>query len=232
MILQVGLENNYENRSLAWALDYPRCFSYGADRAEALIRLPQAFVAHKEWVARHQQPSWLDSVKDFDVRLVEAWTVYSIGEDYELKEDGYEVNAWFRHDWKPLTGAEIQQDLAMLAWSRADLLELVQPLSDEILDRRYEGERWSIRGILAHIANAEQWYLHRLGLTNLTHNQLPANVWERLEVVRRLLKDILPGLEGSQQVVGIDGEFWSPRKLARRSLWHEFDHIQHIQKLL
>ncbi len=69
MILQVGLENNYENRSLAWALDYPRCFSYGADRAEALIRLPQAFVAHKEWVARHQQPSWLDSVKDFDVRL-------------------------------------------------------------------------------------------------------------------------------------------------------------------
>jgi hypothetical protein len=33
-------------------------------------------------------------------------------------------------------------------------------------------------------------------------------------------------------VVGQDGELWSPRKLLRRALWHEMDHIKHIQKLI
>jgi hypothetical protein len=44
--------------------------------------------------------------------------------------------------------------------------------------------------------------------------------------------EILPGLSGSKQVMGIDGEFWSPRKLLRRAVWHEYDHIAHIRKLL
>ncbi|MCJ7659303.1 MAG: hypothetical protein MUO67_09160 [Anaerolineales bacterium] len=37
---------------------------------------------------------------------------------------------------------------------------------------------------------------------------------------------------GSHQVVGVGGEFWSPHKLLRRSVWHERDHIAHIQALL
>jgi len=34
------------------------------------------------------------------------------------------------------------------------------------------------------------------------------------------------------QVVGLDGEFWSPRKLLRRTVWHERDHVDHIRKLI
>jgi hypothetical protein len=34
------------------------------------------------------------------------------------------------------------------------------------------------------------------------------------------------------RVVGKEGELWSPRKVVRRMLWHERDHIEHIQKLL
>jgi hypothetical protein len=30
----------------------------------------------------------------------------------------------------------------------------------------------------------------------------------------------------------VDGEFWSPRKALRRALWHERDHIDHINKLI
>lgn len=32
--------------------------------------------------------------------------------------------------------------------------------------------------------------------------------------------------------VGIDGEFWSPRKMLRRAVWHERDHTFHIDKLI
>jgi hypothetical protein len=35
-----------------------------------------------------------------------------------------------------------------------------------------------------------------------------------------------------KQVVGTDGEIWSPRKVLRRALWHERDHVEHIKKLI
>jgi hypothetical protein len=50
--------------------------------------------------------------------------------------------------------------------------------------------------------------------------------------VRSNLEYILPGLAGSTLVVGMSGEFWSPRKVLRRAVWHELDHIAHIRKLL
>lgn len=31
---------------------------------------------------------------------------------------------------------------------------------------------------------------------------------------------------------GENGEFWSPRKLLRRAIWHERDHTNHILQLL
>ena len=35
-----------------------------------------------------------------------------------------------------------------------------------------------------------------------------------------------------KEMVGLDGEFWSPRKSLRRALWHKRDHTEHIRKLL
>jgi hypothetical protein len=50
-------------------------------------------------------------------------------------------------------------------------------------------------------------------------------------VVRQRLIASLPELVGSTQVVGTGGEFWSPRKVVRRAIWHELDHIRHIMLL-
>jgi hypothetical protein len=46
------------------------------------------------------------------------------------------------------------------------------------------------------------------------------------------MNEIFPTLQDSKQVVGADGEFWSPRKVLRRTLWHERDHTEHLRKLL
>ncbi len=53
-----------------------------------------------------------------------------------------------------------------------------------------------------------------------------------LEMVRAHLVGLLPKLEGLNRVIGLDGELWSPRKVMRRTAWHERDHIEHIRKLL
>lgn len=233
MHLLAGLENNIEGRSMAWALEHPGCFAYGKDGTEALVNLPGAFLAYKKWIERHADHPWLSGTESLDVRLSEVWEVYYIDEDYNVIESGpYSVNAWFRHDWKPLTRLEVQRGLIILSYSRADLLELLRDLTDEILDRQYPGERWSIRGVVEHIANAELWYQNRLGLAKQTRRELPKDIFQRLSVVRETTQEVLPQLEGVVKVLGVDGEIWSPRKMLRRSAWHERDHIDHIRKLL
>jgi hypothetical protein len=163
--------------------------------------------------------------------LDETWECYSIDPDYELTQDGYEVNAWFRHDWKPLGKQDIQRGQNLLDWGREELLKTVNDLDTHTLERTYPKERWSISGILKHMGGAEWWYLDRLGLA-FPRQDVPDEPFLRLEKVRTHLVSILPGLVASTQVVGVGGEFWSPRKLLRRAVWHEYDHIAHIKKLL
>ena len=214
MRLNVGLENGADGRPLAWALDFPGCYAYGADGSEAVINLAPAFVAFKAWIARHTRESWLTDIHEVDVRLEEVWEVYNIDADYNVSPTGdYEVNAWFRHDWKPLTRTDVRRGLQVLSFARAELLETVNGLTDEILDRTYPQERWSIRGVLGHIAKAEWWYLDRLekaGARRETNCRMRFSRSWQLSALQ--LERTLPELEGVELVRGVAGE-WSPRKI-------------------
>ena len=201
-MFQIGLENNTEGRSQAWVLGHPGCFAYGADGAQQLLQaVPQAIRDYREWIAAHTSASWLTGT-EVEYHLEETWECYTINDEYELAQEGYEVNAWFRHDWLPLSAEDIERGLLLLGWERQDLLNTVSDLSPEILDRTYPGERWSISGILNHIGGAEWWYQDRLGLT-FPRSEVPDDPFQRLEKVRSNLVEILPGLAGSTQVVGI-----------------------------
>ncbi|HZW04788.1 MAG TPA: DinB family protein [Anaerolineaceae bacterium] len=232
--IYIGLENNIEGRSLAWALDYPGCFAYGQDEGEAIVRFAPAFIAYADWVGRHAGgPAWLDGLRELDFRLAEVWNTYQIDERYRVVPQGEEINAWFRHDWQPLTAAEIERGLLLLRWARQDLLELVGELSPEKMAEKKDGERWSIAGILRHVAGAEWWYLDRLDLAGLPRAEVPDEPFERLAVIRARLETALPALAGRDDLVrGKAGEFWSPRKLLRRAIWHERDHWMHISRLV
>lgn len=231
MLIRIGLENGFESRrSIAWALDYPGAFAYGRDGSEALLNMPQALVRYEHWVNRHAGEPRLN-MSHLDLRLVETWEVYCINEAFEVVPEGLEINSFFRDDWRPLSEEEIRHGLDLLSWSRTDLLAIVRDLPAEKLDQTYEGQRWSIRGILAHVATAEWWFLNRFGFMG-ERSSLPKDPFQRLEVVRQRLNEVLPTLVGSTQVIGVDGELWSPRKLLRRALWHEMDHIGHIVELL
>jgi DinB superfamily len=232
-MFRIGLENGAEGRSQAWVLGHPGCFAYGKDGSAALEAIPQAIQIYRKWISDRTQESWLAEPDDGQnlFQVEETWECYSIDDDYELVQDGYEVNAWFRHDWLPLSEEDIRHGLLLLGWGRDALLDLVGRINAETLDRTYPDERWSIAGILKHIGGAEWWYLDRLGLA-FPRQAVPEDPFQRLEKVRSALVDVLPGLAGSTQVIGVSGEFWSPRKLLRRAVWHEYDHIAHIRKLL
>jgi uncharacterized damage-inducible protein DinB len=234
MIFQAGIENNNEGRSVAWALEHPGCYAYGINAGGAILNLESALSKYAGWILHHDVRTWLsfsDNDIEFDVNGV--WDVYAINDDLDKvgEADGYAVNAFFPYDWKPLNGIEIKHAVRLLSWTREDLLKTIQGVSQEEMDATYAGERWSITGILGHISGAEWWYMDRLGLA-LPKNELPEEPLARLKKVREHFLGVLPGLSGVKKVVGLEGEFWSPRKLLRRVLWHERDHTEHITKLL
>jgi len=230
MSLRIGIEDGSEGRTVAWVLDHPGCFSYGINHQEALRNLPAALNEFNEWLTQHEQHH-LAIPASQEIHIEDTWEVYHIDDNYEFVPDGYEVNAWFRHDWIPLTENDIESGTALLSISRRDLLSTVNGLDQEALDFKLPGERWSIADILNHVGSAEWWYQDRLGLA-FPHQEVPSEPKERLKKVRAHLNHILPTLVGSKQVIGIEGEFWSPRKVLRRAVWHERDHTFHIRKLL
>ena len=84
-----------EGRALAWALDFPGCFAYGTGGPEAVISLARELVNYESWITRHAGHAWLD-LGDFDLRIVDTWEVYTVDGAYNLVDEGYAVNAWFR----------------------------------------------------------------------------------------------------------------------------------------
>ena len=223
MIVRIGLENGYCDRSIAWVLEFPGCFANGAEGSEAILKVPQELVAYQDWIAGHTQESWLDNLGNFDISLSEA---------LEWKPGGSSPLNWFKHDAAPLSPTDASRGALVLSWMRADLLDFVSTLAPSHLDQTFEGEHRSIRGILGHIANAEWWYLDRLGLAGVEKSALPADEFERLRQVRERTLAVLPELAGRPEVINMDDENWSARKILRRAAWHEKDHIQHILRLM
>jgi hypothetical protein len=232
MQIRIGLENNIEGCSLAWALDYPGCFAYGMDEAEALIRLPRALLKYEIWIKDHTPQAWVD-FKDMDMRVVDRFDTFCINDMYELVPEGqgYEINAWFLDDWRPLSKIEIEQGLKIFHWQREELLAGLSTLDPEILEKDFPGHRWNILGIVKHIANAELYYLSRMNLTDLTRQDLLPDPEARLKQTAEQVDKIFPSFADLVKVVGIEGEFWSYRKILRRTLWHQRDHIEHIKEL-
>jgi predicted RNase H-like HicB family nuclease/uncharacterized damage-inducible protein DinB len=234
MQIRVGIENNNDGRSIAWAVEHPGCYAYGEDNEHALANLPDTVQAYAEWIGQHETP-WLNP-EQIDLVIDDEWDVYFVNDALERVPPGdnsSSIEAWFQYDWKPLNATDIERALKLLAWSRADLMDVVKGVSPEKLAQTYPGERWNIEGILKHIGGAEWWYLERIGFPNpAKESDVPADPFERLEVVRNYFNYVLPKLEGLHIVAGLDGEFWSPRKTLRRTLWHERDHTEHIRKLL
>lgn len=231
MIFRVAIENNNEGyRSIAWALEHPGCYAYGDDSEAALDNLPKGIQAYIDRIERHE-PAWLDAIEP-ELILEETFNDYDITAEFDIVEKGnYTVEPFFQYEWKPVTADEMENTIKLLEWSRVDLLELLHSLTPEQWAFKGEGERWDVTGIVKHLGGAEWWYIDRLGLA-FPRAEVPADPWERLEKTRLLMLEALPGLVDVKEVVGQDGELWSPRKVLRLACWHELDHMDHIRKVL
>lgn len=226
MLIRVGMEEDPGNRYTAWALEFPGCFAYGADQAEALLALPRKLLEHDYWIRLHTDHPWFD-LDGLDMHVDETFTVRRIEHDGE----GYEINAFFQHDLQPLTVEEVDQALRILLWQHEELLSGIEFVNKDKLHEVMAGQRWSILGIVRHLAFAELWYLQTLGIPTpvISRETDPIHI---LEESHKATASALPSLIGETRVTENAQERWSARKLVRRTLWHRRDHTDHIRQLL
>jgi len=209
-----------DGRWIAHVPDLPGCFSAHKDRDVAIKGIPAALESYVLWCQRHGMRISGLAGPMMVSEVIRAWTY----------EEEYEVNAFFASDRPPVTAAEVEEFRHLLEMTGRDLLAAVEGLAPQDLAKEFSGERWSILGILRHVANSDLWYLDRLGLA-LPQADLPDEVMPRLERVRAHTLASLPALMSRTGVVALSAELWSARKVLRRTLWHERDHTDHILKL-
>ena len=219
MLTRVCLEE-MEAGWIAHVVELPGCFASHRDRDSALESVPVAIETYLAWCVAHGVRIRGVSGPIHISEMIRTWE----------SEQGYEVNAFFATDQPAILKRELPMFRDLLRATRQSLLAAVDGLQETEFTRRYEGERWSILEILAHVAGAEWWYLERVGMA-FDRAELPDDVLPRLGKVREYLIENLPRLASVTGVFSRTGEIWSARKVLRRALWHERDHTAHILQL-
>jgi predicted RNase H-like HicB family nuclease len=146
--------------------------------------------------------------------------------------------ALFTFDFFPPTNQEIKIWLKRAEGNRKELKEIVYKLPKEVLDWKEKNKR-SIREVLNHIANCDWWYVSRLN-KKLPENS-PKEIFARLDWARKIAVNALLNLTEKEKS-GIfvptrycgttKGENWTARKVFRRFLEHEREHIENIKGIL
>lgn len=233
---RVYLEIAENGLSMAHVLDLPGCFARAPSREGALAGLPRAIRSYYDWLRRHGQPA--PSVE-------EAIEVEVAGEQRGVGpfEHG-DAAALFPPERAPISQEEMAVYFRLMDYARADLLALVEGLPDEVLDWAPGPEAVTVRRLLRHVGNAEQWYVSRL----VPPETLPAPwdededmpLFEFLEMERRTAVARLRRLDASERghVVhptlwtDYPEEAWTLRKVLRRFLEHEREHTAQIAEIL
>jgi hypothetical protein len=194
--------------------DLPGCAVRGSSREHVLERLPAAIGEFIAWTGAPPVP------------LPEITVVDEVESAIEADED---TEVLVSSDRGPLTEESWAETQRWLARSRAELISLLDRLTEEELDSKREGSGRTVREEIEHIAFVELMYAvwtfdrqSRDGLAEfLAWTRAVAG--ERLSALAR---------EGAADLTSADWggaprpEPWTARKAARRLLWHELLHLR------
>jgi uncharacterized damage-inducible protein DinB/predicted RNase H-like HicB family nuclease len=230
------LEIARDGRCLAHVLALPGCILRASSRSEALDGLPQTIRDHCDWLRRHGEtaPCAGESIQ---IRVVQE--ILGSG-----PFDPGDAAALFAPDLDPVTAGEMERYLRLMGHARTDLLALVKDLSGEVLDWECDPGAFTIRQVLRHLGNAEEWYVSRLVPPDTLPREWDGDenlpTFEFIEMERRTVVTRLRQLTEAERSEVVHPtrwtehpeEAWTVRKALRRALEHERQHTAQIRRIL
>ena len=211
--LSVGIEEGADGSALVHSLGFPGCVAFGATAQEAL----DVYTAElSEWLAFRESVALPVPPRDAEIEItVDEW----VASDAAVERGESEV--CFEADLRPLRDTEINEGLHLLGDLRGRLLRELRRLPRGTLEQA-SAEEMSLRRIVDELARAQWWTLTRLGASPLA--EVPASPLGRLDTAMALVVQQFTGFvrETRDQVLEVEGEVWTPRKVLRRLLWLEW----------
>lgn len=209
-------------------LSEPGCIWLATSPIAAAGAAPDAIARYFAFLRAHGEPNappvTADSIEVDVAEVQEAWNFGQSGGAVGL----------FEPDHAPLTDDDIATVIRRLGYARRNLLEAVAELPTEALLWQPQGGKRTILKNLEHVRNAQMWYLSRVLDEGEFARALPepwpeepffhSLNWVQDRCVAALLN--LPesrrsGLFHAEQ----PAEDWTPRKMARRFVEHEMEHL-------
>jgi len=133
----------------------------------------------------------------------------------------------FLTDYDALHSNEMETLFRWMAISRQQLMDMVKSLPEDAWNWKPDDDTPSIRDILCHMAESDLWYTDRL-------KQWPEAPLFRLAATRGVALEPLRALSEAElgRVSIHEGDEWTPRKVMRRMLEHEREHIAQLRQLV
>ena len=148
------------------------------------------------------------------------------GSDIHLEFEEVDT-ATFLTDYDAIHPQEMETLLRWMAVSRQELMDLVKSLPQDAFGWKPDNNTPPIRDILCHMAEADLWYTDRL-------KQWPDAPLFRLAATRGVALERLRALsdEDRARSTVYEGVEWTPRKVIRRMLEHEREHITQLRQVI
>jgi predicted RNase H-like HicB family nuclease/uncharacterized damage-inducible protein DinB len=206
--LETGEEALSEGGYLAHVPALPGCVARGSNREATLAKLRETIRAYLALLRKHGE---------------------TVGDSGPVELEVCETESTiFPPDYEALSRDDLTRLLRWMDISRRELLATLAEVPADALDWRPDEASWSIRTILAHLAQADLWYGSRLSEAGLT--ELEWRLGATRELTTGRLKDVVEA--GEAEVTSHGGEEWTGRKVARRVIEHEQEHLDQIREII
>ena len=133
----------------------------------------------------------------------------------------------FVTDYDAMRLNEMEMLFRWMAISRQELVDLVRCMPQEMMDWQPDENEWPVSEIICHLADSDLWYTDRL-------KQWPEAPMYRLAATRGIALERLRALSEADRgrVTHHQDEDWTPRKVMRRMLEHEREHIAQLRRMI
>jgi predicted RNase H-like HicB family nuclease/uncharacterized damage-inducible protein DinB len=214
-------------KTMIHVFDLLGCIVQGTTTEEALEDAPRAIRSYLEFLHRHGEAVHPD--EEIQTRIAEHNT-----------EGTWVGSGHFSADLEPVMPEELEMYIRRLEWSRAEILELVNGLSEEQMVVKPLSSGRPVKAILEHIFGSEYSYTRHFGKldgirgsgSNVSRSKGALLAWMgvlRDSEIKKLRS--LSRQELSEPFV-LSKSTHTARRLVRRMLEHEWEHLVELKERL
>ena len=221
-----------KQRTMVHVIDLLGCVAKGATTDEAIANTPDAIRAYRKFLKRHDES--IDVNGQVKTKVIEHVT------EGQWLGNG-DPALVFQFDLRPITPPEIETYLQHLDWLRADVIKLVSGLTHAQLEKEPGNKQRPIRIMLEHMLESEYFYLasflgsiEGLPATGSIVRKREGDVLSWMSHVRAIEVERLKALTPDERSKSIERwkQTWTARKLFRRMLEHEWEHLIELSERL